>query len=527
MRRLLLIAALCVACTQPKSALPPGVHPERSEGPSRPPAPASQPAPILPQRLRVIGTNDFHGALEPRPDENNVMRGGAAYFAAKIRQAERECQQPECVSILVDGGDEFQGTPASNLVFGRTVVEIFNYLGYAAAAVGNHEFDWSQDTLRARMRDAHYAILGANVKMKANGWDAAWIPNDTIVQRGPFKVGIIGLATTETPTTTMGTMVADLDFVDQVAIIDSIAPVLRARGADFVIVVGHIGARCNADGTCAGEAANIANRITTKVDAVISGHSHTRVDGAVKGIPLMQARSRGWAIDVVDLYTSGAPAQHEVRDVITDSIAPNADVAQIVTNAKAHIDRIAPHVNRPVATIAASMRNTGNQHPVGNLVADAMRVVGGGDLAIMNNGGVRQSLFAGVATYGTLYEIQPFGNTLIRVRVTGQNLLTYFAQNVAQGVNFHLSGARLVYHATPTLGLDSLLVQGSPVSPQTVYTVILNNFMADGGDHLGFGSLAISTTPTGTVDLDALVAYLSSLPQPVQPPTDARVIRRP
>ena len=483
---------------------------------------------MLPQRLRVIGTNDFHGAFEPRPDDNNVMRGGAANLAAKIRQAERECRQPECVTILVDGGDMFQGTPASNFVFGKPVVDIYNYLGYSAAAVGNHEFDWGQDTLRARMRDARYPILGANIRYKADGADVPWIPNDTIVQRGPFKVGIIGFATVETPTTTWGPNVENLRFDDEVPIIDSIAPILRARGADFVIVIGHLAARCNGDGVCAGEAADVASRISAKVDAIISGHSHTRVDGEVKGIPLVQARSRGQAIDVVDLYTSGAPATHEVRDVFADSITPDQGVATIVADSRRYIDRVAPQINRPVATIASPVRNSGVQHALGNLIADAMRVVGGGDLAIMNNGGVRQSLPAGVATYGTLFEVQPFNNKLMRVRVTGQNLWNYFAAALQRAApNFHVSGARIVYHGGTSPGLDSLYVQGRPVQRETIYTVVLNDFSANGGDRLGFGSMAISTTPANVADLDALIAYLSSLPQPVQPPVDERVIRRP
>jgi 2',3'-cyclic-nucleotide 2'-phosphodiesterase (5'-nucleotidase family) len=484
---------------------------------------------MAPQRLRIIGTNDFHGAFEPRPDDNDVMRGGAANLAAVIRQAERECRLPECATMLVDGGDMFQGTPASNFVFGRTVVQIYNYLGYSAAALGNHEFDWGQDTLRARMREARYPILGANVRFKATGMDVPWIPNDTIVQRGPFRVGIIGFSTVETPTTTWGPHVADFRFDDEVPIVDSIAPLLRARGADFVIVIGHIGARCAADGTCTGEAVDIANRITAKVDAIISGHSHTRVNGVVKGIPIVQARSRGWAIDIVDLYTSGAPAHREVRDVLADSVTPDADVASIITNARGYLDRVAPQINRPVATIAVPIRNTGGgQHAMGNLIADAMRVVGRGDMAIMNNGGVRQSIPAGVATYGTLFEVQPFNNKLVRVRVSGQNLWNYFAAAIGRAPpNFHLSGARLVYHAGTTPGLDSLYVQGRPVQPQSVYTVVLNDFMAGGGDRLGFGTLAISTTPADVADLDALIAYLSSLPQPVRPPTDERVIRRP
>ena len=520
MRRLLLIA-LGIACAKP--APPPPVPLPTATGPR---ATAEPPAPMIPQRLRVIGTNDFHGALDPRPDDTNVLRGGAANLAAMIRRAERECQPPECASILVDGGDMFQGTPSSNFVFGRSVVELYNYLGYSAAAVGNHEFDWSQDTLRALMRAAQYPILGANIRMKATGLDAPWIPNDTIVRRGPFRVGIIGVSTVDTPATTWAGYVDDLSFVDPVPIIDSIAPALRARGADFVIVIGHIGARCSAD-ACTGEAVDIANRLTAKVDAIVSGHSHTRVDAAVKGIPLVQATSRGQAIDVVDIFTSGAPALHEVRDVIADSVVADPAVATMIGIAKQNLDRVAPHINRPVATIATAMRNSGVQRPLGNLIADAMRVVGGGDLGIMNSGGVRQSLPAGVATYGTLFEVQPFGNKLVRVRVTGQNLWNYFAGAVERGVNFHVSGARLVYHAGPPAGLDSLYVQGTPVSPQTIYTVVLNDFSANGGDRLGFGQLALSTTPANIVDLDALTAYLSSLPQPVTPPADVRVIRRP
>jgi 2',3'-cyclic-nucleotide 2'-phosphodiesterase (5'-nucleotidase family) len=526
MRRILAIGVVVAGGLQAAGCSGPAPVP-----PVAAPVPAVQsplPAAGTPRRLRVIGTNDLHGALDPRPDDNGAMRGGAANVAAMIREAEHECRQPECVTILVDGGDEFQGTPASNFVYGRSVVQVFNYLGYSAAAIGNHEFDWGQDTLRARMRDAHYPFLAANIRFKSTGADVPWIPNDTIIQRGPFRVGIIGFATVETPTTTIAANVADLRFDDEAPIVDSIAPLLRARGADFVIVIGHLGARCDAAGACTGEAADLANRVTAKVDAIVSGHSHTRVDGSVKGIPLVQARSRGQAIDIIDLDRFGAPPRHEVREVYADSVSPDADVTAIVANAKRYLDRVAPQINRPVATIAATMRNSGSQHALGNLIADAMRVVGGGDLAIMNSGGVRQSLPAGVATYGTLFEVQPFGNKLVRVRVTGQNLWNYFAAAIERAApNFHVSGARLVYHAGATPGLDSLSVQGRPIEPATIYTVVLNDFSANGGDRLGFGPMAISTTPANIADLDAFIAYLSSLPQPVQPPAVDRIIRRP
>src|SRR3954466_10687824 len=239
MRRVLMLGLLVAGAGRPP--------PVPAPSPMPPAARSRQPERRVPERLRIIGTNDFHGALEPRLDSLDVMRGGGAYMAAAIRMAERECRQPECVSILVDGGDMFQGTAASNLVHGRSVLDLYNYLGYSAAAVGNHEFDWGQDTLKALMRAARYPIMAANVRDK-QGRDVPWIPNDTIIQRGPFKVGIIGVVRVETAVTAFPENVAGLDFVDAAPIIDSIAPQLRARGADFVIVVGHIAATCTNDG---------------------------------------------------------------------------------------------------------------------------------------------------------------------------------------------------------------------------------------------------------------------------------------
>ncbi|HEX4932514.1 MAG TPA: 5'-nucleotidase C-terminal domain-containing protein, partial [Gemmatimonadaceae bacterium] len=176
--------------------------------------------------LRIISTNDFHGSFEPRADSRGTMRGGAAHLAAAIRDAREACVAPRCQSLLLDGGDMFQGTPASNLAFGRPVVELYNALGYAAAALGNHEFDWGQDTLRARMRQARHAVLGANARYE-DGRDVPWIRNDTIVTRGPIRVGIIGIATTETKRTTAAKHTIGLRFDAPAPIVDSIAKDLR------------------------------------------------------------------------------------------------------------------------------------------------------------------------------------------------------------------------------------------------------------------------------------------------------------
>ncbi|MEP6998983.1 MAG: 5'-nucleotidase C-terminal domain-containing protein [bacterium] len=481
-------------------------------------SPLSRPA----TRLRVIATNDFHGALEPRPDNNGKRRGGAAYLATAIREAAAGCASPACETILLDGGDEFQGTPASNLAFGRPDIAMFNHLGLAASALGNHEFDWTQDTLRSRMRDARYAILGANVRY-ADGRDVPWIRDDTLIVRGALKIGVIGIATVLTPSTTRASMVSDLRFLEPAPIIDSLARRLRARGANYVIVIGHLGAFCDRDGAtnCKGEVVDLANALHEPVDAIVSGHTHSLVDATVRGIPIVQARSSGTAVGTIDLGPDGST--HHVRDVLTDSLAPDLAVSGIVAEA---VSRVAPLVNRPVATIATDLVRTGNQYPLGNLIADAMRVVGKGDVGVMNNGGVRANLRAGAATYGTLFEIQPFANILYRVTVSGKALRGYLEHIVGKSVNVHVSGVTIGYDSTRAPGariVSARFIDGREIRDDAQYALILNDFLATGGDGLGVTTGAIRTEILPIVDLDAFVEYLKSRQQPVQAPTDVRI----
>jgi 2',3'-cyclic-nucleotide 2'-phosphodiesterase (5'-nucleotidase family) len=485
---------------------------------------SSRPRPAT--RLRIVGTNDFHGALEPRADATGKRRGGAAYVATAIKQASAGCVSPACETILLDGGDEFQGTPASNLAFGRPVVAIFNKLGYAAGALGNHEFDWGQDSLRARMREAKYAILGANVRY-ADGRDVPWIRDDTLVTRGALKVGVIGIATTVTPTTTKASNVTDLRFLEPAPIVDSLAKRLRARGADYVVVIAHAGAFCDRDGatTCNGEIIDLARTMKEPIDAIVSGHTHSLVDATINGIPIVQARSSGTAIDVVDLGPNGST--HAVRDVVADSLAPDPEIAAIV---KAAVENVAPFVNRPVAMIATELQRSGNEYPLGNLIADAMRAGGKGDVAVMNNGGIRANLKAGQATYGSLFEIQPFGNILYRVTITGRTLREYLERLVGKRLNAHVSGVTIQYDTTRAPGariVSARFADGREIRDDAQYVLILNDFLATGGDGLGVAAGAIRTEILQVADLDALVEHLRGLPQPVRAPADTRFILLP
>ena len=484
-------------------------------------------APVLPRQsvvetgpfLRIIGTNDFHGALEPRADSAGVRLGGGAYMAAAIRAAAAECA-PRCEVLLLDGGDMFQGTPASNAAYGRPIVELYNELGYAAAALGNHEFDWGIDTLRARMREARYNIMGANVRY-ADGRDVEWIPNDTIVLRGRARIGIIGLSTQQTPTTTRPQIVAHLRFADPAPVVNAHARSLRARGATHVVVVGHVGGFCGT--TCEGEIFDLARGITEPVDAIVSGHSHSLLDTTVNGVPIIQARQSGRAIGVLDLpLTRPAPVRGEVRPVLAAQITPDPAAAAIVARWTA---QVAGEFSQPVATLSERLSRTGAQTSLGNLIADAQRAAAGTDVAVMNTGGIRADLDAGEITYGEIFEVQPFDNTLVRVTMRGAELRRYLQQIVARGrPNAHVSGASFVYtrDAAGAGRIDSVLVAGRPITDSASYTVSMNDFMAAGGDGLGPPPTAV-VQPLPVIDRNALRDYLMRLPQPVDAPRTTRI----
>lgn len=477
-------------------------------------------------RLRIIGLNDFHGALEARPDASGRNRGGAAAVASAISRAAAECAPPACQVLILDGGDEFQGTPASNFAYGRPVVDIFNHIGVAAAALGNHEFDWGQDTLRARMRQARYGFFGANVRYP-DGRDVPWIRDDTLLSRGDVRIGIIGVATKETATSAKPTLVADFRFVDAAPIVDSLAARLRARGAAVVIVVAHAGTFCSTteSSACTGEIVELARQLTPgRVDAIVSGHTHSRVNTVVNGTIVVQARSRGNALDVVDLPVRG-PGQRsaDVRELYTDSVPPDAVVAGMVATAVA---RVAPVVGRRIATIRDAMDK--DSVAIGNLIADAFRTQGGGDFAVLNGGAIRADLRPGVATYGDVFEVQPFGNILYRMTATGASMRSYFEKlTPSRRVKGYLSGAVVTYDTTRAPGervTSVCLPGGRALDSAAMYSVVINDFMLAGGSGLAFDAPVARREALNLSDLDALIGHLGALPQPVPAPVDPRLV---
>ena len=472
--------------------------------------------------VRILATNDFHGALEPRRDSRGVLRGGAAVLASEIAKARAECQTAlACRSILLDGGDQFQGTPASNMGYGRPVVTLFNRLGRVASALGNHEFDWGQDTLRARMREARYPFLAANVT-DAAGKDIPWIPDDTLVTVGGMRIGIIGVATVATPTTTRPSNVADLRFTNPVPVVNARAKALRGRGAQVVIVVAHAGAFCATTPTpsCDGEIVELAQGITERVDAIVSGHTHSPVTTVVNRIPIVQARSHGSALGILDVSLSGAEPVVVLRDVLPERTTADRAIDSLVRTVTEPLKAI---VNRPIATVADPMSG----QVMGNFMADAYRAAGEGDVGVMNRGGVRAGLDTGTVTYGELFEVAPFGNMLVRLTMTGAGLRAWLEKAAGQRAFVTLiSGVVVTIDTTRAVGsrvVSVVMSNGQPMVDTQMYRFIYSDFLNANGDGLQATEGVQRVEELGIVDIDALTEYVRRH-SPVRAPRDDRVL---
>ncbi len=421
-----------------------------------------------------------------------------------------------------------QGSPASNLTYGRATVAAFNLMGYAASAIGNHEFDWGLDTLQARMRQARFAWLSSNIRDRTTGAAPPWIVPWRMVGAGPYHVAVVGYTTLSTPSTTRPSIVAGLSFDSGPARLDAAIAAARRAHPDFVIVVAHEGAFCDQGGAanCRGEVVDLANALTEKPDLIVSGHTHSLIQATINGIPIVQARSNGTALGVVDFVDSAGVRVVRIRveTVWADREAADTAVARIVTDA---VQRVAPLTSRVVATLAAPLIRSGDQYPLGNLIADAYRAAAGTDVALVNNGGIRADLPAGPVTWGQLFEVEPFQNFVTRLTVTGAVLRQTLEHAIAVGdARAHLSGvvARVDAAAPEGSRVVSLtLADGRPVLDTARYTFAVPDFVAAGGS--GYSMLrGVPSVNTGIVDLDAFTAYLAKLPQPVQAPADARVV---
>lgn len=551
---------------------------------------APPPAAATPVDVRLVAFNDFHGHLSPDTTGSiavnapsgtgtvSVRAGGAAFLATKIDQL--RAGRPN--TFVISTGDMIGGTPLVSALFrDEPAVEAANLIGVDVNVVGNHEFDKGRAELERMIRGgcapandpnlSTCARPGANYAgarfpfLAANVVDAATnrpILDPYIVREfGGVRMGFIGVVTRTTPTIVVPTGVAGLTFADEAQTINRYVAELKAQGVEAIAVLMHEGGQTDStlnDRTCAnarGPAFAIVDQLDAEVDVVFTGHTHQAYNCVRRGIPVIQGSSFGRLVSVVDLKLDPA-----TRDVVPGSanatnepvvnnantvagfqaLAPRADVAALVQE---YTTLSAPRANRQIGSISAPFTRTagpGGDHSAGRLIADAQLLAtqpagfGNAQVAFMNPGGVRADFAtAGPVTFGQAFTVQPFGNSLVTMTLTGNQIDTLLEQQFsggnAQSPRILQPSEGFTYawdFAAPAgskVDIASIRINGTPIVPTQSYRVTVNSFLAEGGDN--FAVLRDGTNRLGgALDIDALIAYLQAR-SPVAPVTTGRITR--
>lgn len=434
-------------------------------------------------QLQIVSINDFHGAL---------TEGGKNPGAAKLVNSIEKVrgQNPEG-SILVSAGDMFQGSPDSNLLYGKTVVDVMNYAQFDAMTLGNHEFDWGMDVLKQRILQSAFPYICANVIDKRTGKPAGFVKPYSVLERKGVKIAIIGIATPETAYKTNPKMIENYTFADPVATVKTLVPVLKKQGVQIIIALTHLGSEMDNQGNIHGEAAQLAQEVDG-LDAVISGHSHQVVFGQVHSVPVVQAYYNGRAVGKIDITYNKRTKKVETAVASVASLSdvdqsPDQHVKVIIDEAQKEIAPIKSIVVGHTLNALPHDRNEMAETALGQWVTDTLRQASNADIAFQNTGGLRTGLVAGDITMGNLYEVMPFDNTLFKVEMSGsqiQQVLEYGIGNKKIGM-LQYSGLKIVYetlspseiHIASVITADGTLLQ-----PEKKYKVVINDFMAAGGD---------------------------------------------
>ena len=514
MRRLAaaVVIVLSVACTA-------------SPGATTTPAPNG--AALGADRIQLLHTDDIHGRLESEivgTGTASFSAGGMATLATLV--ARQRARAPER-TVLVDGGDTWQGTFISNSNKGEAMTKAMNLMKYDALAVGNHDFDWGQEVIAQRSREAVFPFLATNLVETATGKLPAYVKPYVVRDLGVTRVGILGVTSPLGNTIVKATSVAGLRFLPAAQGIQPYLSELQ-KLADIIVVVAHIGSL---------DAAQLA-RDVPGIDVIVAAHDH---------LALQTARVEG-RTTIVD---SGAytqyfgrleiivdPKTRKMKDAVragelmvvaaSSTVRPDPEIGVIV---EAHRAEAVKYTSRIVGTLTSDLENTRDENGLGNMITDAFIEYGRQqgwrtDVAFYNAAGVRAPLRAGPVNYGRLYEVLPFGNTIVSVDLTGEQLREVLEDASGRAGRVQIGGGKWSYRFTNAAGqrvLDATIA-GAPLDPKRIYHVATIDYLLLGGD--GHGWFGKGTNVIyGDIEVDAVAAYMTAH-SPLDPKVEGRITQR-
>ena len=492
--------------------------------------------------VTILHTNDFHARFEPiskydgpcSAEDNTAGEcfGGTARLISAIEAARARSNN----AILVDGGDQFQGTLFYTYYKGALAAEMMNKLGYDGMTVGNHEFDDGPEVLAGFMSAINFPILMSNADVTKEPLLADKLAKSTVIERGGEKIGLIGL--TPEDTDELASPGPNITFSDPVAAVQTEVDKLTGEGVNKIIVLSHSG--YDTDQRVAAE--------TNGVDVIVGGHSNSLLsntnDRAVGPYPTMVGSTA-----IVQAYAYGKflgelNVTFDDEGNITEATGEPLLIDASVTEDEATVARIAeaaaPLEEIRNKVVAETSEPIGGERDVcraqecqmGNLIADAMlaRVKDQGiDIAIQNGGGIRASIDAGEVTMGEVLTVLPFQNTLSTFQVSGETILDALENGVSEveegaGRFPQVAGMTYAFDIAQPVGsrIQDVLIGGVPVDPGKMYGVVSNNYVRNGGDGYKMFVDAENAYDFGP-DLADVTAEFIAANAPYEPFTDGRI----
>jgi 5'-nucleotidase len=501
-------------------------------------------------QLTILHTNDFHDRFEAinkfdsTCDAETAAKGECFGGSARLMTAIRDARARHANSLLVDGGDQFQGTLFYTHYKGTMTAEFMNRLGYEAMTVGNHEFDDGPEVLAAFVAAVDFPVLMSNADISGEPILTGKIAKSTVIEKAGEKIGLIGL--TPQNTDELASPGPKVIFTDPAEAVQGEVDALTEQGVNKIIVLSHSGFAVDkrvAEGT-------------TGVDVIVGGHSNTFLSNTAENAegpyPTMVGKTA-----IVSAYAYGRflgelnvtfDDAGEIVSAAGEPLVMDAAVAED-SDTLARIAELAKPLeeirNRVVAEAAAELDGSRDscrqtECAMGNIIAEAMldRVKDQGvTIALQNGGGVRASIDAGPVTMGEVLTVLPFQNTLSTFEVNGATIMAALENGVSQiedGAGRFLQVAGMKYTFDPAQPPGSrvsdvqVLVGGdawAPIDPATTYLVVSNNYVRTGGDGFKMFRDAANAYDFGP-DLADVTAEFMAKTGPVSALTDGRITRK-
>jgi len=458
--------------------------------------------------IRIFHTADEHGWLQPWQEYGSTaLHGGAANVGGWLtEQADFDAER----DLLLSGGDNWTGPAISTWFQGEPTVAAFNLLGYRASVIGNHEFDFGRDALEARVAEAEFPFLAANLTYADSGEPVDFAEPWVMLSSQGVQVGVIGLAGIHTATSANPTLIADLELGSYADALADTIPAVRAAGADLVVVVAH---------ECADVLGALLDSESLDVDVVFAAHCHAVGRSEANGIPVISSGARWGSFSVTSItYDTGEGdvLGSAVRfvDVAYDAgepnpVTPDAEIATLVADWQAQADEA---LGDEVGYTSAGVAN--GSWAQANWVTDSwLWAFPGAELAVANFGSLRQSIPAGAFTVADLVGMLPFENSIYEVQITGAQLLENLEQAVTSCAPQGGCYPAVAGMSYSNLGgsVEVTLDGGEPFDSGATYRVLVPDFIYYGGDGYLFEGQDPSPYDTALNIREPVIQWTASL----------------